>query len=194
LPDLAVTDCTVNIISNVWKWFADQVAVIVAIGGTPAAPPAKAATATIPIVFSNGGDPVKLGLVPRLNRPGGNVTGVSFMVSELGAKRLELLRELVPTAKSIGFLVNPPNPNASADTTEIQEAGRTLGLQMHIQSASSEREIDAAFAAFAQQPVNAVMVAAERTSGADVINSLHWQRSMYCRPRTRYVSMLSRGD
>jgi putative tryptophan/tyrosine transport system substrate-binding protein len=138
-----------------------QVAVIVAIGGTPAAPPAKAATATIPIVFSNGGDPVKLGLVQRLNRPGGNVTGVSFMVSELGAKRLELLRELVPTAKSIGFLVNPPNPNASADTTEIQEAGRTLGLQMHIQSASNEREIDAAFAAFAQQRVNAVMVAAD---------------------------------
>jgi putative ABC transport system substrate-binding protein len=138
-----------------------QVAVIIAIGGTPAAPPAKAATATIPIVFSNGGDPVKLGLVPRLNRPGGNVTGVSFMVSELGAKRLELLRELVPTVKSIGFLVNPPNPNAPADTREIQEAARSLGLQVYIENASSERDIDAAFVNFGQQQVNAVMVAAD---------------------------------
>jgi putative ABC transport system substrate-binding protein len=138
-----------------------QVAVIVAVGGTPSAPPAKAATATIPIVFSNGGDPVKLGLVSSLNRPGGNVTGVSFMVSELGAKRLALLRELVPTSTAIGFLVNPPNPNAASDTTEIQAAARALGLRIYVQNASSERDIDAALASFVQQRVNALMVAAD---------------------------------
>ena len=138
-----------------------QVAVIVAIGGTPSAPPAKAATATIPIVFSNGGDAVKLGLVSSHNRPGGNVTGVSFLVSALGAKRLELLHQLVPKASAVGFLVNAQNPNAAADTSELQVAARTLGLHIHVQNASSELEIDAAFASFAQQRLNALMVAAD---------------------------------
>jgi putative ABC transport system substrate-binding protein len=138
-----------------------QVAVIVAIGGTPSAPAAKVATSTIPIAFSNGGDAVKLGLVSSLSRPGGNVTGVSFLVSALGAKRLELLRELVPTATSIGFLVNPANPNAAIDSAEIEVAARTLGVLIQLQSASNEREIDAAFAAFARQSVGAVMVAAD---------------------------------
>jgi putative tryptophan/tyrosine transport system substrate-binding protein len=137
------------------------VSLIIAIGGTPAAPPAKAATSTIPIVFSNGGDPVKLGLVPRLNRPGGNVTGITFMVSEVGPKRLALLRELLPAAKLIGFLVNPPNPNAATDTAEIQEAARALGLQLHIEQASNEQQIEAAFGAFAEKRLDAVMVAAD---------------------------------
>ena len=138
-----------------------QVAAIIAIGGTPSAPAAKAATATIPIIFSNGGDAVKLGLVSSHNRPGGNVTGVSFLVSALGAKRLALLRELVPSATMIGFLVKPANPNTAADISELQVAARTLGLQLHVQNASSATDIDAAFKIFAQQQVNAVMVAAD---------------------------------
>ena len=138
-----------------------QVAAIIAIGGTPSAPAAKAATATIPIIFSNGGDAVKLGLVSSHNRPGGNVTGVSFLVSALGAKRLELLRDLIPSATMIGFLVNPANPNTAADISELQVAARTLGLQLHVQNASSATDIDAAFKIFAQQQVNAVMVAAD---------------------------------
>src|SRR5215472_3932296 len=100
-----------------------QVAAIVATGGTASASPAKAATATIPIIFVNGSDPVKLGLVASLNRPGGNVTGVSFQSNALGAKRLELLKELVPSTVAIGFLVNPNNPNADSETTDVQ-AGR----------------------------------------------------------------------
>jgi putative tryptophan/tyrosine transport system substrate-binding protein len=138
-----------------------QVAVIIAIGGTPSAPAAKAATATIPIVFSNGGDAVKLGLVSSHNRPGGNVTGVSFLVSALGAKRLALLRDLVPKANVIGFLVNRPNPNAAADTSELQVAARTLGLRLVVQNASSEGDIDAAFADFAHHRIDALMVAAD---------------------------------
>jgi putative ABC transport system substrate-binding protein len=138
-----------------------EVNVIVAIGGTPSGPAAKAATATIPIVFSNGSDPVAIGLVSSLHRPSGNVTGVSFMVSALGAKRLALLRELMPAATSVGFLVNPPNPNAAADTREIQAAAQSLGLQIHIASASSEREIDTAFAEFGRLKVDAVMIAAD---------------------------------
>jgi putative tryptophan/tyrosine transport system substrate-binding protein len=135
--------------------------VIVAIGGTPSAPAAKAATSTIPIVFSNGSDPVNLGLVSSLGRPSGNVTGVSFMVSALGAKRLALLRELMPAAAEIGFLVNPPNPNATADTMEIQAAARSLGVRLIIATASSESEIEAAFSEFARLKVDAVMVAAD---------------------------------
>jgi putative ABC transport system substrate-binding protein len=138
-----------------------EVSVIVAIGGTPSAPAAKAATATIPIVFSNGSDPVAIGLVSSLGRPNANVTGVSFMVSALGAKRLALLRELMPAATLIGFLVNPPNPNAAADTAEMRAAAQVLGLQLHIANASSEGEIEAAFSDFARLGVGAVMVAAD---------------------------------
>jgi putative ABC transport system substrate-binding protein len=138
-----------------------QVAVIVAIGGTPAAPSAKAATASIPIVFSNGSDPVAIGLVSSLSRPGGNVTGVSFMVSALGAKRLALMRELMPGATAIGFLVNPPNPNAASDITELQAAALSLGLQLDVRHASGESDIDAAFADFGRKKVDAIMVAAD---------------------------------
>ncbi len=138
-----------------------QVTVIVAIGGTPSAPAGQAATATIPVVFSNGGDAIKLGLVKSLSRPGGNVTGVSFLVSALGAKRLELLHELVPTATSVGLLINPANPNAAVDSAEIQVAARALGLQIHLLSASTEQAIDAALAEFAHRRVGAIMVAAD---------------------------------
>jgi putative ABC transport system substrate-binding protein len=120
-----------------------QVAVIVA--NTPAAPAAKAATTKIPIVFLSGDDPVQNGLVTSLNRPGGNVTGLTLISSALEGKQLGMLRELVPAATSIAFLVNPTNPNSEANVRGAQEAARTLGQQIHILNASTETEIDTAF-------------------------------------------------
>jgi len=141
---------------------ADPVAVIVALG-TQAAVAAKAATGTIPIVFVVGADPVReLGLVSSLNRPGGNVTGVTFLVNALGAKRLELLRELVPGTKLIGFLVNPANPTTQSHITDIQAAARALGVELLMLNASSDREIDAAFESLAQQRVNAVIIGTDQ--------------------------------
>ena len=138
-----------------------RVSVILAIGGTASAVAAKAATATIPIVFSNGGDPIRVGLVSSLNRPGGNITGISFFVTTLGAKRLELLHELVPTATAIGFLANPRNPNTESETSDVQAAARVLSRRIHLQSASSEAEVDAAFANFRQNGMNAVVVGSD---------------------------------
>jgi putative ABC transport system substrate-binding protein len=137
-----------------------QVAVIVVIGGDPAALAAKAATATIPIVFNSGTDPVKLGLVSSLNRPGGNLTGVSFLSSLLLAKQLELLRELVPAATTIGFLVNPDNPNTEVRTREMQEIVRAVGRQLHVVRASAEGELESALAT-AQQRAGALVIAAD---------------------------------
>ena len=137
-----------------------QVAVIVVIGGDPAALAAKAATATIPIVFNSGTDPVKLGLVSSLNRPGGNLTGVSFLSSLLLAKQLELLRELVPAATTIGFLVNPNNPNTEVRTREMQETVRAVGRQLHVVRASTEGELEPALATV-QQRADALVIAAD---------------------------------
>jgi putative tryptophan/tyrosine transport system substrate-binding protein len=137
-----------------------QVAVIFA-GGPPAVLAAKAATTTIPIVFTSGGDPVELGLVSSLNRPDANVTGVSFLANETGAKRLELLRELVPTAALIGFLMNPTRQSFESEMKDAQQAAQSLGVQLHVSKASTEREIDAAFATFARQRVNALLVGAD---------------------------------
>jgi putative ABC transport system substrate-binding protein len=117
---------------------------IVVTGGTPAALAAKVAAATIPVVFSVGVDPVKLGLVASYNRPGGNITGVNVVVSELGAKGLELLREV--TSKTIiAFLLNPENPAAESEMRDVQDAARAIGRQIHVLSASNEREIEMAF-------------------------------------------------
>lgn len=138
-----------------------KVRVLLAVGGTVSALAAKAATTTIPIVFSNGGDPVKVGLVPSLNRPGGNVTGVSFFVTALGAKRLEVLRELVPKASAVGLLANPANPNLESELNDVQTAARTLKLQIKVQNARDEKEIDAAFTSFAQERLNSVIIAAD---------------------------------
>ena len=125
-----------------------QVAVIVA--NTPAALPAKAATTTIPIVFVTAADPVKAGLVASLNRPGGNLTGVSILNVELGPKRLELLHELVPSATVVALLINPTHPAAETFSRDLQAAGRTRGLQLHVLHASTETDFDMAFAALLQ--------------------------------------------
>src|SRR5215472_2429583 len=120
-----------------------HVALIVAQGGDPPVLAAKGATATIPVVFTSSSDPVKLGLVASLNRPGGNVTGFWGYTSLLGTKRLELMRQLLPANTSIAVLVNPDNPNADLDVTELQNAARTLGQSITFVRARSETEIDA---------------------------------------------------
>ncbi len=135
-----------------------QVAVILATGGNPPAFAAKAVTATIPIVFITGSDPVEVGLVASLNRPGGNVTGVSLFTSMLVAKRLELLRELVPTATTIAFLVNPNNSNAKPDTRVAQTAAGGFGQQLVVLSAGTEKDIEVAFATLVQRRANALLV------------------------------------
>ena len=134
-----------------------QVRVIVA-GGNPAAPAAKAATVTIPIVFSMAGDPVQIGLVASLSRPGGNLTGVTSLNVEVGPKRLELLHELVPKATIVAMLINPTNPAAAADARKAQDAARTLGIQMHVLRASNESEIDQTFAALIQLRAGALAI------------------------------------
>ena len=116
---------------------------VIAATSTPAALAAKAATTTIPIVFETGSDPVQLGLVSGLNRPGGNVTGVTFLAQEVVPKSLELLRELLPTARVIALLVNPADPAlAEANTSEALAAAHTLGLELHVLNASSERDFE----------------------------------------------------
>jgi putative ABC transport system substrate-binding protein len=139
---------------------ADSAAAIIALA-PPAALAAKAATTTIPIVFATGADPVAVGLVPSLNRPGGNVTGVTFVVTSLGAKRLELLRQLMPSATVVGFLINPRNPTSEAQTADVQAAARVLGVELLILRAGSEPDIDAAFRRSVQQRANAMIVGAD---------------------------------
>jgi putative tryptophan/tyrosine transport system substrate-binding protein len=134
-----------------------QVAVIFA-GGPPAAPAARAATATIPIVFTNGLDPIKLGLVASFNRPGGNVTGFYLFSTLLEPKKLELLHELVPKAALIGVLVNPTSPNAETVSKDLRAAAHALGLELHIVNASTERDIDTAFATIVQRGAGALLV------------------------------------
>jgi putative ABC transport system substrate-binding protein len=136
-----------------------KVAVILATGGSEPARAAKAATATIPIVFVSAADPVKAGIVASLNRPGGNVTGVSLLGSALEAKRLGLLYEIVPGAASIGVLVNPNYPDAELQLREQQEAARVIKRQINIVRASTESEIDTAIATVIQQGAGALLVA-----------------------------------
>ena len=140
-----------------------QPALIATDGGTITAQAAKQATSTIPIIFTVGGDPVKSGLVVSLNRPGGNLTGVSYLLNALVGKRLELLREFAPSSGSIGMLVNLRNPIASDDVRDVQDAARRLGLQIHVANASNTSEIDDAFDGLRQQQVGALIVVPDAT-------------------------------
>jgi putative tryptophan/tyrosine transport system substrate-binding protein len=134
-----------------------RVALIATVGNN-AAVAAKAATTTIPMVFAVGGDPIKMGLVDSLNRPGGNITGVSFLSSDLVAKMLEALHELMPKAARIAVLMNPTNQNAAADTKEAEAAARTLGLELQVLNASNAGEIDDAFALLLERRAAALLI------------------------------------
>jgi putative tryptophan/tyrosine transport system substrate-binding protein len=131
---------------------------VIAAHDTPSSIVAKAATTTIPIVFASGGDPVKLGLVASLNRPGGNVTGVTFVVAELGAKQLGLLHELQPGAVRVGVLVDPNYPVTASFISDVQAAASSIRKQIEVLEAPTGRDIDTAFASLAQKPIDALLV------------------------------------
>jgi len=138
-----------------------QVAVIASTGGDPVALAAKRATTTLPIVFTIGGDPVALGLVASLNRPGGNVTGISQITAMLDPKRLEVLHELLPSVTAVAVLHNPQNSNAAFQVPDLEAAARTMGLDLRFVTATSEREIETAFANLAELRIGALVVASD---------------------------------
>jgi putative ABC transport system substrate-binding protein len=140
---------------------ARQVAVIATGGGPDVALAVKAATAAIPIVFVSGDDPVRHGLVASLNRPGGNVTGVAFFSVGLAAKRLQMLRELLPAAHAVGYVINPANSEAAAEIREAEAAAAPLGLTLHVLRATTAEEIDAAFAQSHERGVRALAIASD---------------------------------
>ena len=144
-----------------------QVSVIAAVT-TPAALAAKAATTTIPIVFTTIGDPVRLGLVASLGRPGSNVTGATQLNVEVGPKLLELLHEVVPTAASVAMLVNPTNPNTETMVRELRDAAHTRGLQLHVLQARTEPEIEAAFGTIRQLRAGALLVSGDVVFGGQI--------------------------
>jgi putative tryptophan/tyrosine transport system substrate-binding protein len=148
-----------------------QVSVLVTMESTNAALAAKAATKTIPIVFMQGADPVRIGLVSSLNRPDGNLTGINLFLAEVAGKRLQVLLEAVPSAKSIAYLRNPSNPiYAESETREVEDAARSIGVRLLWANASRLDEIETAFTNFVQQPVDAVFVSAD---GFFLTNSNH---------------------
>jgi putative ABC transport system substrate-binding protein len=138
-----------------------RVSVIFTLGGDVATLVAMGATKSIPIVFLTNSDPVRSGLVANLNRPDANATGVTMLSGPLGAKRLQMLRELVPKAAAVGLLVNPNNTNSEPETMDVQAGGRTMGLQIHVREASSSEEIDKAFTALAELKAGALLVNAD---------------------------------
>jgi putative ABC transport system substrate-binding protein len=134
-----------------------QPAVLVALGG-PATPAAKAATTTIPIVFSIGGDPIELGFVANIARPGGNITGATFFAAHLLQKQVGIMRELLPKARAIGVLVNPRNPRAPADLASVRAAAGTLGIEVHAANAVGKSDFEAAFAVFQSAHADALVI------------------------------------
>jgi putative tryptophan/tyrosine transport system substrate-binding protein len=149
-----------------------QVAVIVVTASTALVLATKAATPSIPIVFAIGADPMKFGLVASFNRPGGNLTGVSFLANLLAAKQLEVLHEAVPKAAAIGFLMNPDNPNAAADTAEVQAAADALGLRLVAANARNDDDIDAALTSMVQRRASALLIGADALFRRDRIAAL----------------------
>jgi putative ABC transport system substrate-binding protein len=137
---------------------ARQVAVIAAVGGEPSGLAAKAATGTIPIVCTLGGDPVEAGLVPRLNKPGGNITGVTIIGAQMGPKRIQLAHELIPNARELAALVNSKFPMALPEARDMQGAAHSLGLQLTVLDASTESEIDVAFADIALHKLDVLLI------------------------------------
>jgi putative ABC transport system substrate-binding protein len=177
-----------------------RVGVIAVSGGPAPAFAAKGATATIPIVFTVGDDPVRLGLVASLARPGGNVTGISFLVTELAAKRLELLRELVPAVSRIGVLVNPAEAtNTEATLKDVETAAHTMGLQVKKLNASTSSEINVAFASFMHERPDAIVVGADafftaRRVQLALLAVLHRMPVVYpIRPFTEAGGLMSYG-
>jgi putative tryptophan/tyrosine transport system substrate-binding protein len=168
-----------------------RVAVIV-IDGTPAALAAKAATTTIPIVFASGGDPVALGLVASLNRPGANVTGSAVLAAELGPKRLQLLHELIPNAAMFGVLADPGFPDQST-IADLQAAALTLGLQLVVVNAGTDSDLETAFASFSQQRVGAVLVGISTCTPGARNNWRRWRPAMRCPRSSHSVSSPSPG-
>ena len=153
-----------------------KVAAIVANGESVSALAAKTATATIPIVFAGvGADPVMVGLVPSLNRPGGNVTGNTTSSNELNAKKLEILHGLVPATAAIALLVNPDSPTVNSAVRDTQEAAHVLGRRLSVVRASNEREIDTAFAGVGEQSAGGLIVLQTDSSARGAINSSLWQ-------------------
>jgi putative ABC transport system substrate-binding protein len=134
---------------------------VIAVAGSPVASAAKAATTTIPIVFTVAVDPVEAGLVASLNRPGGNLTGMTTLGVEVGPKRLDLLRELIPTATIVAALVNPTNSNAETQSRDLEATAHTLGLQIHVLHASTDRDLDAAFAILGQLRPGGLVIGAD---------------------------------
>jgi putative ABC transport system substrate-binding protein len=156
-----------------------QVSVIVILESTNGALAAKAATQTIPIVFMQGADAVRIGLVGSLNRPDGNLTGFDLLLAETAGKRLELLLDLMPRAKSIAYLRNPTNPVfAESETREVQLAAQALGVRLLLLDASNQSEIDAAFASLSQQRVDALLVASDGFFLPIPIKSSRWPPAM----------------
>jgi putative ABC transport system substrate-binding protein len=145
-----------------------QVAAIVSFGGPQSILAAKNATATVPVVFNTGADPVKMGLVASLNRPGGNVTGSSFFSEELGAKALDLLHEIVPRAKTVGLLINPRNPETPRQSAETAAAARALGLTLEIVRAGTPPEIDQAFDTLTERRVGALLIGPDAFYGSRI--------------------------
>ena len=164
-----------------------QVAVIAATGGDPTALTAKAATATIPIVFTVGADPVRLGLVASLNKPSGNLTGVTFMFVEFGAKRLELIRQTVPKATTIAMLMNPNFPLPSAEEHDVNAAARILGVKINVLNFTTASQIDTACDTMVQERVDALLIGADpfvfverdrvvRLAARHAIPTIYWTR------------------
>ena len=165
-----------------------QLLVIVTAGAPPTFA-AKAATSAIPIVFVLGIDPVQSGLVASLNRPGGNTTGVSLIFAELAAKRLQLVRELVPAAGVVALLVNPTNPASDPVTRSLQDAARSLGLRARVLRASTASEVDAAFGALVELGAGALVLGGVRFSPTSVLKSLLWRPATRCPRFTKYACL-----